>query len=270
MTLVVNNSGQKSGKLTRFVNMFKRKQSNVSGLDDNNTANFGNNTQSLLVNMPLNTSSNSVVFSKNLAKMNKSAMNHFEYKSNATEANNFGGSVSNLTGNKIDEENLSSFRQPSQLQSQSIRDATGVSGQGSTTLSNFKNRFFNKENPKAADSIKDTKHLGAPSAATFNANNNSSNTYERDRDDDEVSLGSREGLNYSTHHLNSFGNTNQFQKDLQTFETRLTELLPLPSFLLTVEEYNQIPEPQLKNFNHREVSKVKGVSSMDRVKYKSA
>ena len=53
------------------------------------------------------------------------------------------------------------------------------------------------------------------------------------------------------------------------YEARLAELLPLPSFLLTLEEYYQIPEPQLKNLNTKQVSNIKGVSNMGLIKYKN-
>lgn len=82
-----------------------------------------------------------------------------------------------------------------------------------------------------------------------------------------MSMHSREGLEYSD--IKTFTSTANYKKDLNAFEARLMELLPLPSFLLTLEEYNQIPEPQLKNFHHREVSKIKGVNNMGLIKYKS-
>ena len=128
------------------------------------------------------------------------------------------------------------------------KDGQTVSSGGSQNpLSQFKSRFFNKEQK----------------ISTATKSSAMSKSHELV---DKISTSgfSKEGFEVSD--LKTFGESshmNYYKQDNTAFyEAKIAELLPLPSFLLTLEEYNQIPEPQLKNFNHREVSKIKGVSNM--------
>ena len=118
----------------------------------------------------------------------------------------------------------------SPLQGFSLRGNFNNNSQ-STTLSSIKKRFFNNKEQK----------IGQDASLNYKMLSTSLPN-DRKGDIDKQSLNnSNDGLEYPV--LNTLGNFSDYNKDLQIFEAKLIELLPLPSFLLTIEEFNKIPEP---------------------------